>query len=270
MGKIVFFNKVKKMYNEDLLLVTVCGVTFKMVHVEHGEFNMGAGHAALSYGETALLNVETPVHKVLLTRNYYIGETLVTQELWRTVMNENPSWFGEGGNGSHIDEWENLPVERVSWNDCQKFISKLNHLTGLKFRLPTEAEWEFAARGGNKSNGFNYSGSNNSNEVAWCDEETHPVKRLTPNELGIYDMSGNVEEWCQDWYGPSYYDNSPQTDPKGPESPYVSIYGNVSFKRVIRGGWIDNEIGLRFVSSRNFEIQDYEDEFIGLRLALSE
>ena len=132
-------------------------------------------------------DLEKPVHKVTLS-DYYIGKTEVTQALWEAVMGNNPSAF----------KGENLPVECISWNDCKEFISKLNALTGKTFRMPTEAEWEYAARGGSKSRGYKYSGSGNIDEVAWhkdnSEEKTHEVGTKRPNELGIYDMSGNVGE----------------------------------------------------------------------------
>ena len=163
---------------------------------------------------------EKPIHQVTLTKGYYIGETEVTQELWTAVMGSNPSYFS--GNTQ-------FPVECVSWNDCQTFIAKLNALTDETFRLPTEAQWEYAARGGNKSNGFLYSGSNTIDDVAWYYEDpvskSHPVKTKAPNELGIYDMSGNIWEWCSDWYGE--YSSAAQTDPAG---------SSTGSYRVCRGG----------------------------------
>lgn len=173
---------------------TVNGVSFTMVKVEGGTFVMGAAD-----DDTEARPDERPVRMVQVS-DYYIGQTEVTQELWEAVMNNNPSSF------SGIQK----PVERVSWDDCKEFINRLNAITGQQFRLPTEAEWEFAARGGNKSNGYKYAGSNNINEVAWWGFEkggnninytTQPVATLPPNELGIFDMSGNVFEWCNDWYG---------------------------------------------------------------------
>ncbi len=164
---------------------TVNGVSFKMIFVEGGTFTMGAT-AEL---ESDALGGEKPTHRVTLS-SYMIGETEVTQELWQAVMGGNPSLHKGARN----------PVEWVSWNDCQEFIDKLNRLTGRKFGLPTEAQWEYAARGGNRSKGYKYSGSNNIDELAWYDGNsgTHLVATKKPNELGIYDMSGNLWEWCQD------------------------------------------------------------------------
>lgn len=174
---------------------------YTMIPVEGGTFMMGN---EASTGWEVL-------HEVTLS-SYSIGQTEVPQELWEAVMGSNPSnWKGA-----------RLPVECVSWNDCQAFILKLNKLTGQQFHLPTEAEWEFAARGGNKSKGYIYSGSDNIDEVAWyksnSDSKTHDVATKLPNELGVYDMSGNVIEWCNDWYDQNYYKISPSKDPQGPES----------------------------------------------------
>jgi len=180
------------------------GVEFSMVKVQGGTFTMGATKDQGSNNSN-----QRPTHNVSLS-TYYIGETEVTQELWQAVMGNNPSKF----------KGAKLPVENVSWNDCQRFIKKLNKLTGKKFRLPTEAEWEFAARGGNASKGYKFAGSNNPDNVAWhqgnSNNTTHNVGTKKANELGIYDMSGNVWEWCQDWFGS--YSSSAQTNPKGPSS----------------------------------------------------
>ena len=195
---------------------TVNGVSFTMVRVAGGTFTMGA-----SSSDSDAYSDEKPAHQVTLS-NYSIGETEVTQALWQAVMGSNPSSFT--GNLQR-------PVETVSWNDCQEFIGKLNSLTGGTFRLPTEAEWEYAARGGNRSIGYKYSGGDNLGSVAWYDgnssSTTHPVKGKQPNELGLYDMSGNVWEWCADWFDSSYYASSPQNNPKGPSA---------GSDRVIRGG----------------------------------
>lgn len=224
----------------------VNGVSFEMVRVEGGTFRMGA----TSEQKDEAWDREKPVHSVTLS-SYYIGKTEVTQALWQAVMGSNPSNF----------KGSNLPVECVSWNDCQKFIQKLNRLTGRNFRLPTEAEWEFACRGGYNSCGYKYSGSNNLGSVAWYDDnsggQTHPVATKAPNELGIYDMSGNVWEWCSDWYA-DYTANS-QNNPKGPHG---------GSGRVRRGGsWFS---GARYCRSSNRynDGPTGRDGNLGLRLAL--
>mgnify|MGYP003298738549 CR=1 FL=1 len=234
------------------LSITI-SVSFNMIMVKGGTFKMGAQSNKKNsdnYNKEADCS-ESPVHSVNL-RDYYIGETLVTQELWTAVMGKNPSSFEYN---------PQKPVENVSWKDCQSFIKRLNELTGKNFRLPTEAEWEYAARGGNKSKGYKYSGGNDINEVAWYDgnsnSQTHDVKTKSPNELGIYDMSGNVLEWCEDWFG--YYSSSSQTNPKGPSS---------GFYRVLRGGsWND---GARYcrVSNRSNRNPGYGYRYSGFRLAL--
>ena len=225
---------------------TVNGVRFKMIAVEGGVFTMGATSEQQSPDGN-----EKPTHTVTLS-DYYIGETEVTQELWAAVMGSNPSYFT--GNMQR-------PVEMVSWDDCQTFIQKLNWLTGANFRLPTEAEWEFAARGGRSSRGYQYSGSNNLGDVAWYDDNssstTYPVKTKSPNELGIYDMSGNVWEWCQDWKGS--YSSSSQTNPKGP--------GTGSY-RVFRGGGWDSYARSCRSAYRSFNTPDFWYDDLGLRLVL--
>ena len=227
---------------------TVNGVSFDMVEVEGGTFTMGA-----TAEQTGVFGDEKPAHQVTLP-SYYIGKTEVTQELWQAVMGSNPSNF----------TGTNLPVEKVSWDDCKTFIAKLNALTGKNFRLPTEAEWEFAARGGNKSRGYKYCGSNTLSDVAWyvdnSDNKTHPVAAKTPNELGIYDMSGNVLEWCNDWYSSSYYTSESQTNPTGPDS---------GSSRVRRGGsWNYSENTCR-VSYRGNTTPSFRYNYLGLRLCLS-
>ncbi|MGM9868598.1 MAG: formylglycine-generating enzyme family protein, partial [Sodaliphilus sp.] len=227
---------------------TVNGVSFDMVKVEGGTFTMGATEEQGS----DVFSDEKPTHQVTLS-SYYIGKTEVTQELWQAVMGSNPSYF----------TGTNLPVENVSWEDCQSFIIKLNVLTGKKFRLPTEAEWEYAARGGNNSQGYKYSGSNTIEDVAWYiknnNSMTHPVATKTPNELGIYDMSGNVEEWCSDWYEYGYYSSSAQTNPTGPDS---------GSNRVVRGGAWGFIAKFCRVSVRPKYVPDRRSFDLGLRLAL--
>ena len=217
---------------------TVNGVEFTMVAVEGGTFMMGGGKRGC----------EQPIHRVILS-SYVIGQTEVTQELWEAVMGNNPSKF----------KGTKLPVECVSWNDCQTFIQKLNQLTGQQFRLPTEAEWEYAARGGKYSKGYQYSGSDNIEEVAWyktnSDRKTHEVATKASNELGLYDMSGNLYEWCQDWYDYYYYSSSPINNPTGPAS---------GDRRIIRGGcWLYEDC---YVTLRSDSGGDSFSD-IGFRLA---
>ena len=224
------------------------GISIEMVKVEAGTFMMGAtSEMKDSYGW------EKPVHQVTLTNDYYMGKYEVTQALWEAVMGSNPSYF----------KGDNLPVEKMSWKDCQRFISKLNSMTGRKFRLPTEAEWEYAARGGKKSRGYQYSGSSNISDVAWYDgnsgDKTHPVGSKQANELGIYDMTGNVLEWCQDWYG-SYYSSS-QTNPTGATS---------GSRHVNRGGSWAKNVRRSSPSCRYGAIYVDRDLDLGFRLALSE
>ena len=221
-----------------------------MIEVKGGTFTMGA---TSKQGNEAFSG-EKPAHKVTLS-DYHIGKYEVTQEEWEAVMEDNPSEF----------KGANKPVESVSWNDCQEFIKKLNLLTGLQFRLPTEAEWENAARGGNMSRGYKYSGSNIIGDVAWywynSSVTTHQVGTKQPNELGIYDMSGNVWEWCSDWYSRSYYSSSPSTNPTGLSTGSLRVY---------RGGsWLDFAQFCRVSYRRPIGNPDDRDNGIGFRLAIS-
>lgn len=225
--------------------ITVNGVSFGMMKVQGGTFTMGA---TSEQGSDAGSD-EKPAHQVTLS-TFSIGETEVTQELWQAVMGSNPSNF----------KGAKRPVEQVSWEDCQNFIRELNSLTGRRFRLPTEAEWEYAARGGNKSNGYKYSGSSDIDKVAWYDVdsegETFVVATKQPNELGLYDMSGNVWEWCQDWEGS--YSTSSQTNPTGASSGFV---------RVSRGGSWNCDARFCRVSRRHYFTPSYRNYYLGLRLA---
>ena len=227
----------------NVLTIEVGGVSFVMVEVEGGTFAMGNSGVGSNLDES-------PVHDVTLS-TYYIGETEVTQELWVAVMGDNPSY----------NVGDNKPVDNISWNKTQEFIELLNYKTGRKFRLPTEAEWEFAARGGNRSNNYKYSGSNSVDIVAWYQDnsnnETKDVKSKMPNELGIYDMSGNVSEWCSDWYGGYIYNS--QTNPTGPD------WGN---EKVIRGGAFSLEDTYCRVSGRSSATSSWNDENYGLRIVM--
>ena len=238
---------VNEAWTNETMTFEANGVSFTMIPVEGGTFTMGATSEM-----TEPYEWEKPTHQVTLS-SYYIGETEVTQALWKAVMGSNPSY----------DKGDNLPVETVSWDDCQTFINKLNALTGKNFRLPTEAEWEFAARGGNKSRHTQYSGSSRIDDVAWYNGnsgyETHPVKTKQPNELGIYDMTGNVFEWCLDWFGD--YSRYAQTNPTGASS---------GSERVYRGGCYYSTPRSSRSSFRYRITPEYSYNEIGLRLALSQ
>lgn len=202
------FNKISPKSNN----LTSQTSNIQMVFVQGGSFDMGSNNG---------LNDEKPVHRVTLS-SFYIGKYEVTQAQWEMIMGSNPSNF------QGCDE---CPVEQISWYDVQDFIKKLNQKTGKTYRLPTEAEWEYSAKGGSKSNGYTYSGSNVITNVAWYKEnsnaQTHEAGQKQANELGIYDMTGNVWEWCSDWYDSNYYANSPTENPTGPTT---------GSGRVIRGG----------------------------------
>ncbi len=224
---------------------TVNDVSFTMIPVEGGTFMMGGTEEQESDRED-----EYPVHQVTLS-SFSIGQTEVTCELWKAVM----------GDGYSYQNDLQRPMEMVTWTECQLFITKLNEMTGKQFRLPTEAEWEFAARGGNLSEGYKFAGSNDYNEVAWCANNlwwSSPVAQKAPNELGLYDMSGNVCEWCSDYYGA--YSSEVQTDPTGPDS---------GGDRVIRGGnYIYPFNECRVARRMHEEGQWSHINGIGLRLAL--
>ena len=229
-------------------VLTVNDLRYEFAKVDAGSFTMG-----IPEEEVAFQNI-TAEHKVTLTQNYFMGKTEVTQAFWKAVMGTNPSFM----------EGDKLPVAYVSWNSCQTFIERLNEATGMTFRLPSEAEWEFAARGGNKSKNYKYAGSNNLDEVAWYEgnsgDEAHEVATKKPNELGLYDMDGNVYEWCNDWFGSDVVVGD-QIDPQGPSE---------GFSRVHRGHFYgDNADNF----NRCKQFGDPEDEGIspiGLRLCITE
>lgn len=230
----------------DRVFIEVNGTSIVMCPVEAGSFMMGA---TVEQRIEAWDN-EKPIRNVTLSP-YYLCETVVTQAIWNAVMQE-----GDAGG--------NLPVTGKSWDEWQNFIARLNSLTGRRFRMPTEAEWENAARGGNKSRGCKYAGSNNINDVAWYDANSgscvHPVMQKQPNELGLYDMTGNVFEWCFDKYGP--YGEDPETDPTGSATGSQRVYRGGAFSYYQRGC----RISCRFCAEPTGK--DYSK--IGLRLAMSE
>ena len=228
------------------------GLNIEMIAVQGGTFMMGC---TAEQGNDCFDN-EKPAHRVTVS-DYYIGKYEVTQAQWTAVMGNNPS---------HI-KGDNLPVDLVSWDDVKEFIFKLNNMTGKQYRLPTEAEWEYAARGGNKSQGYKYSGNNNADYVAWFSGNSgmgkrgrtiHAVGTKSPNELDIYDMSGNVHEWCSDWYG--NYSSNTQPDPKddstgsyrvlrGGSWYYDARYARVSYRYYYAPGSWSNDVGFRLALS---------------------
>lgn len=221
-------------------ILYVKGVEYPMVHVAGGTYDMG----------NDLFSDQRPVHSVTLDA-FYMGKYEVTQALWTAVMGSNPSY----------NEGPTFPVEKVTWEDCQLFIKKLNELVGMEFKLPTESQWEYAARGGNQSKGYEYSGSNLSGEIGWnaanSGGETHPVGLMLPNELGIHDLSGNVMEWCSDYYG--HYPSEPQTNPAGAVSGAT---------RVVRGGCWHNDPMFGKVDYRSQVPQTSQSSNLGFRIVL--
>ncbi len=226
-------------------------VHIEMIEVEGGSFIRGCADT-IGLGNGCDKDERTP-HKVTLS-SYSIGKYQVTQAQWQAVMGDNPAQF----------KGENLPVESVTWFEVQEFIQKLNAQTGRNYRLPTEAEWEFAARGGVKSQGFEYSGSNVNNEVGWVlensDKRTHPVGEKPANELGIYDMTGNVREWTNDWYAEDYYAHSPEHNPQGAATGTA---------RVLKGGSFSSKLKGSRSANRNSNAPDRRTVHNGFRLAES-
>ncbi len=230
----------------ETLVFEVEGVKFEMILVEGGKFMRGGE----PNDDLDCYDNESPVHRVTLS-DFYIGKVEVTQKLWHAVMHYNPSHYQD----------DEHPVENISWNECQEFIARLNRLLNTTFRLPSEAEWEYAARGGKYSNGYKYSGSNNLDDVAWYDNTTKdkghhsPVGTKESNELGLYDMSGNVWEWCQDWY--DVYEKYPLTNP---------IKENGFFK-VLRGGCSRGVARSCRVTNRSSKLPELKGFYYGFRLA---
>lgn len=237
--------------------INVNGIEYTFIRVDEGQFMMGGNDSS----ERKVDSDEKPIHSVSL-KSYYIGQTEVTQDLWEYVMSNNPSGF----------KGKKHPVVGITWYECKDFIERLNVMTGKQFRLPTEAEWEFAAKGGNKSLDYIYSGSNNADDVSWNVLNTdytyvwdksgnveyiHRVASKKSNELGIYDMSGNVLEWCQDWYDENYYSVSPINNPTGPTS---------GEERVARGGSYGNYETACAITNR-FKYLPTSTSGMGFRLA---
>lgn len=248
-------------YSKGTLIFIIKSVTFTMVKVDGGTFTMGARIKQRKDAD----DDERPTHPVTLS-DYYIGQTEVTQALWEAIMGESVTQIANREGWSTYGVGADYPMYYISYDNCTTFVDKLNtllssQLGGKRFALPTEAQWEFAARGGNKSKDYKYAGSNNLDEVAWyngnSDDNTHPVAQKQPNELGLYDMSGNVYEWCKDWYDD--YSSNAQTDPQGPADGSGRVY---------RGGsWVNLAGGCR-VSDRSSIMPAYRSDYLGLRLCL--
>ncbi|MBO4621211.1 MAG: formylglycine-generating enzyme family protein [Paludibacteraceae bacterium] len=224
-------------------------VSFVMQRVEGGAFVMGA--TPDQHDEHTIS--DKPAHTVVLSP-FYIAETEVTNALWRAVMPER----------RFVEDWYDptQPITYISWHDAQLFVHRLDSLTGMPFRLPTEAEWEYAARGGAGSKGYRFAGSDLCDTVAWntanAGFKKHQVKKKLPNELGLYDMTGNVSEWCQDWFGQYYYGTEP--NPQGPKA---------GEKRIVRGGSFDNCADNIHLSCRQYVLPDESNNTIGLRVAFT-
>ncbi len=248
--------------NEIVFMCEGTEYRYKMVYVKGGSFSMGCPTEC----EDNIYEDAIPVHTVTLN-DYFIGETEVTQALWKAVMGSEPKYNGEDGWTEKRGRGINYPAYFVNYNECKTFLKKLSKITGRTFRFPTEAEWEYAARGGNYGKGYKYSGSDNVDVVAWHANNSgyngvygsdclHPVKQKQSNEIGLYDMSGNVYEWCSDWYGS--YSNGPQIDPKGPGSgrervvrggayPYNPLYCAVFSRHNVVPEWSNIDYGFRIV-----------------------
>lgn len=223
--------------NTDLL-------TIELVTVDGGSFQMGADDGT---------PVEKPIHTVNIS-SFSIAKYEVTQAQWLAVMGNNTSFHAT---------CSKCPVENITLNDIQDYIDRLNKLTSMHYRLPTEAEWEFAATGGNMSKHYRYSGSDVCDSVGWTrlnsKDTTHPIGTKKPNELGIYDMSGNVQEWTKDWYDGEYYKNSPEDDPRGP------VNGKAY---VVRGGSCLLNAFFCRITSRSGSFPDIANRDLGFRLAM--
>lgn len=249
--------------NSKDITFTVNGVSFTMVYVEGGIFTIGATYSYHSFYFGDVKQVQVTFS------DYYIGQYEVTQGLWQAVMGTTISQQRDKANPSGIlkNVGDNYPMSYINWEECQQFISKLNNmlsgqLGGKRFALPTEAQWEYAARGGQKSRNYKYAGSDNVTEVGWyesnSDNRAHLVGQKLPNELGLYDMSGNVKEWCHDWY--DFYPSAAQTNPRGPTS---------GTHRVVRGGHYISSAEMDLdVKHRSCSLPTSRCSFLGMRLAL--
>ncbi|HTB31373.1 MAG TPA: SUMF1/EgtB/PvdO family nonheme iron enzyme [Bacteroidia bacterium] len=232
---------------DSLMAVSILNLDSNFVFVQGGTFAMGLPDSSdVEGGE-----IQKPQHKVKL-KSFYILKTHVTQALWYSIMDTNPSIH---------KECFTCPVENITWYDAQKFIAKLNKIKKEHYRLPTEAEFEYAAGGGNKGHGLKYSGSNNINEVGWFEDNSgsmsHPVGEKKPNELGLVDMSGDMWEWCSDWFEMYYYKVSPSDNPQGPAK---------GTDKILRGGcWFSLDEGC-MVASRGQLRPELKNKYTGFRI----
>lgn len=269
LGSIVMFAQ-ETVTNNKLLPIRkfyVGDVEFVMVSVKGGLYMMGEKPSHLDKLQAKQYSCPIPniIHEVYLS-DFSIGQTEVTQELWNAVMDNNPSPF----------KGDNLPVFGISWDECKRFIAKLNSLTGESFRMPTEAEWEYAARGGKQSKHYKYAGGNHLKTVAWEGGTPRPVSTKKPNELGLYDMSGNVPEWCEDTFDATFYynglydsNNPHKSNPKIAEDP---INNELDDNKVVRGGGeiSDDAYDFRVTSRGRCKKNNHQDRPIGFRLALGQ
>lgn len=227
----------------------ISAIESRMIKVDGGTYTMGCANEK----DTSCYYWEKPAHKVTL-KDFYMAKYPVTQKEWEAMMSYNPDF----------KNCPDCPVENITWNEAKQFVEKLAMLSGKSYRLPTEAEWEYAAKGGSNSKGYVYAGSNNIDLVAWyrnnSAKNTHPVGKLAPNELGLYDMTGNVWQWCSDWFDGEYYIHSPERNPLGPD-------GTSDNYRVVRGGsWWYEAPHCRIVNRDRYPT-DAKDDDVGFRLA---
>jgi len=226
------------------------GVKMELILIPAGEFLMGSPDS-----DKDAMPSEKPQHRVRITKPFYLAKFLVTQEQWAAVMGKNPSYFKNPKN----------PVENVNWDDCQKFLGKLSVKTGWpksKFALPTEAQWEYACRAGSATRYHFGDAESKFGEYAWCRAnsggKTHPVGEKKPNAWGLYDMHGNVWEWCQDWYDGGYYTHSKKDDPTGPAIGSIRAFRG--------GGWAYAAAGCQS-ASRFHSVPGARSFYVGLRVA---